>query len=90
MREYIERFANYEIAVNVETKREWKEFLKTLEKETSFTWSNGKKPTKFKGWSDYKEKSCILLFKDIVYYGPNRFLGKYEIIKYKDLIKEKV
>lgn len=90
MREYLQRFTNYEIAVNVETRREWRKFLKTLEKETSCMWSNGKKPTKVKKWSDYKKDSCILLRGSGMCYGCVGYVGRIEIIKYKDLIKEEV
>ncbi len=84
-KEFIEKFRNEKIAVNVETEQEWKDFCQ----KSALLGAN------IHGLSYshhiYKEKSCINCERDksykycnIDYYKRN----DYTIIKYKDLIKE--
>ena len=91
-KEILNRFLTEKVAIHVETRQEWNDFMKLLESETECKWRSGKLPTDVGKWTHSKEDTAVVLN----YFGNNG-LGYsscdfyqndgYEVIKYKDLIK---
>ena len=93
-KDILNRFINEKVAINVETQQEWNEFMELLEEETECKWMGGKLPTYFDHWRRYQDESSIAFnFRDdnTLSFATSDFFKEegYEVIKYKDLIKEK-
>ena len=91
-KDILDRFLTENVAINVETKQEWDDFMKLLESETECKWMGGKFPTYFDHWYRYQgESSIVFNFRDdnTLSFATSDFFKEegYEVIKYKDLIK---
>ena len=93
-KEILNRFLTEKVAIAVRTQEECKEFMELLERETDAKWRTPEKPTQFSWWGKYREETSIAY-----QFDGSRFLGfgscgiykefGYEIIEFKELIKEK-
>lgn len=93
-KDILDRFINEKVAINVETQQEWNDFMKLLEKETECRWSKAYLPTDHDHWTEYKEYTSVAFNfygRSGLGFGTGYFFKKesYEIIRYKDLMKEK-
>ncbi len=88
--EILNRFLAEKVAIALRTQEEYNMFMELLEKESDLRWSNGKKPAEFDGWNILKKDTQIGIEKGFIIYGMNYFIvNGYEIIRFKELIKEK-
>ena len=94
-KELFNRFLTEKVAIALRTQEEWNEFMELLEKETDLTWVGGDKPTRLDLFvPSYRMNNGVSLFCEfleglkhgniLLYQSKN-----YEIIEFKELIKEK-
>lgn len=92
MNKHLQRFLNEKVAVRLRTQDEWNQFMEILERETDAGWWDAR-PTQLNFWKNQKEMTSI-----VYGFGGGNFLGYsrygffenegYEIIEFKDLLKE--
>ena len=96
-KEILNRFLTEKVAIALRTQEEWDEFMELLESETDLTWHSGAKPSKrMRFWADHKSETQVVCDKEYgvdrktISYAKNYYKENgYEIIEFKELVKEK-
>ena len=93
-KEILDRFLNEKVAIALRTEEEWDEFMGLLEEETDVKWQTGENPTEYNKWDKYGGDSAIacsdLQKTKLRFSSTGHYRGDYEIIEFKELVKENV
>ena len=96
-KEVLNRFLTEKVAIALRTQEEWDDFMELLESETDLMWHHGVKVSeKTRFWSEYESETQVACErkggvdrKTITYAKAYYKDNGYEIIEFKELVKEK-
>lgn len=93
-KEKLELFYKDEVAIHVETQKEYDDFMEYLESDTNLIWQASGKPTRVNNWSTNKEGTLLYceerkMSYGSVFYNATNDVRNYPVLKYKELLCKK-